>query len=295
VVILADVATGKAAAKLAHGAQVSCVAFAPDGKTLASAIQHSVLLLAKGECKIKLWNATTKKEQTTLPGHDNSVLALAFTPDGKALASAGLIIPKVITVGSPDEQYGATVKRWDTKTNKELASLKVKGIPLTFSPDGKTVATASYEHGWIKLWDAQTGKERATLKTGSNRRAAFNPKGTVLATSYTSGLGRDRPVPVELWDIATGKKVAALKGHTNNVEGLAFSADGKLLASASKDGTVRLWDVDKGKQVACVKAHANGALCVAISPDGKTIASGGRDNTTKLWDVAKVVGKKADK
>src|SRR5207244_1005661 len=95
---------------------------------------------------------------------------------------------------------------------------------------------------------------------------------------------------VKLWDVATGQAKAALMGHTGGVPSVAFSPDGKTLASSSgklgEPGEVKLWDVATGQEKAALKGHTNSVLSVAFSGDGKTLASGSWDSTVKLWDVA---------
>lgn len=191
---------------------------------------------------------------------------------------------------------------------------------LEFSPDGKTVATGSYD-GTAKLWDAATGRERFHLKAAAGRvhRVTFSPDGKILAAacddrttrfwdvatgqdltasraatgncfvSYTrdgkllaTGLQSD----VRLLDAATGQELATLVGHSAMVNpGSRFSPDDTLLATGSYDCTVRLWDVSLRKERFVLRGHTACVPDVAFSPDGKTLASAGWDHTVKLWDV----------
>ena len=259
------------------------VAFSPDGKMLASANGHSLAGRRSENDAVQLWDADTGKKIATLEGHTDFVMSVAFSPDGKTVAS-----------GSGDR----TVRLWDVASRKNTATLTghsdiplpsgtlSRGISVAFSPDGKTLASEDFVPTSVKLWDVETGKELATLK-GSGP-VAFSPDGKTLA----SGSG-DRAVL--LWEVATRKNIATLEGHTGPpawILCVAFSSDGKSLASGSIDKTVRLWNVSSGKNTATLKGHTDFVQSVAFSPDGKTLASGSRDGTIKFWDVPPVQQKK---
>jgi RNA polymerase sigma factor (sigma-70 family) len=217
---------------------------------------------------------------------------VAFSPDGKTLASAG---------------GDGTIKLWETATGKERASLtghKVTVHSVAFSPAGKTLASGSLRYAdqpndgqakvpftdEIKLWDVASGKNTLTLagEAGEVLSVAFSPDGKTLA----SGSLRFGDTPqqfsgeVVLWNVDAGKRTAVLKGHTNTVLSVAFSPDGKTLASGCGDGTIKLWDVASGKNQATLKGHDDDVTSVAFSPDGKILLSGSHDNTVKVWDVA---------
>jgi WD40 repeat protein len=89
-----------------------------------------------------------------------------------------------------------------------------------------------------------------------------------------------------MWDAATGRETLSLQGHTGPVESVAFSPDGKRLASASKDGTVKVWDAATGQEILTLKGHTDQVLSVAFSPDGKRLASASADGTVKVWDAS---------
>ena len=185
--------------------------------------------------------------------------------------------------------------RWvdaDTRTQVELALLDtvhnvaapntlgghtsyVYGV--SFSPDGKMLASASYDNT-VKLWNTATGQVIKTLTGHTNYvwGVSFSPDGKMLASaSYDN--------TVKLWNTATGQVIKTLIGHTSAVHGVSFSPDGKMLASASGDNTVKLWNTTTGQEIKTLIGHTNYVWSVSFSPDGKMLASASADNTVRLW------------
>jgi WD40 repeat protein len=155
---------------------------------------------------------------------------------------------------------------------------------VSFSPDGKTLATGSSDNT-IKLWDVETGKEIRTL-SGHNGYArgednhissvSFSSDGKTL----TSGSNDDTII---LWNVETGEEIRTLSGHNGSVNSVSFSPDGKTLATGSRDKTIKLWNVETGQEIRTLSGHNEGVSSVSFSPDGNTLVSG--SGTIKLWNV----------
>jgi nitrous oxidase accessory protein NosD/sugar lactone lactonase YvrE len=260
-----------------HTEKGNAVAITPDGKILATASMDRT---------VKLWDLTTGEELHTLQGHTQPVLALAFSSDGKILATGS-----GATIEGSGEN-GNEIKLWEVHAGKEQQSFhghqgSIDG--LAFAPDNKTLYSGSYDHT-VKVWDVETGKELRTLP--EHQRAvtsvALTKDGLTLASA--SG-GKSDPKQqfvlgeVRVWDLANDTVRHTLKGHNRWVSMVAFTPDGKTLASASWDETIKLWDVAAGTEVRTLKGHTDQVMCVAFSSDGKLLASAAI-GVIKVWDVA---------
>ncbi|MFI0353215.1 WD40 repeat domain-containing serine/threonine protein kinase [Actinomadura sp. 9N407] len=243
-----------------------CVAFSPDGKTLAAGNNETVLL----------WDTAARtRTEKPLAGPENSHFAVAFSPDGRTLATS---------------MNDGTVRLWDvaerTQTGKALTGHNGDAdiISMAFSPDGRILATSSKDETTVRLWDVATRTQIGKSLTGHTEfvlSVAFSPDGKILATGSSDKT-------VLLWDVATRTRTGKLlTGHADDVASVDFSPDGKILATGSFDATVRLWDVAARTQIGKpLMGHTNFVFSVNFSPDGKTLATGSNDNTVRLWDVA---------
>lgn len=255
-----------------HTSPIGNVEFNNDGTRLAS---------AGGDGTVRIWDVSAKRPTNTISVTSGRITDVSFSSGGKRVNAI---------IRDPIAKVYA-MKFWDAQTGEELLSLQQRGgsSVMKTSPDGKYLATGfgkwdektqAYVSGHVTILDAQTGRELVTL-TGHSWAVvdlAFSPDGSRLVTcgSNPSGFGdRDqgKPCEVKVWDVADGRELLAIKGHTSFVNSVAWSPDGKRLATLSRDNSVKVWDAQSGQELFSLPVEVTIAGCVTFSPDGKRLAT----------------------
>ncbi len=257
-------------------APIDAMAFAPDGRALLLGGQSGVLAL---------WSVAERREIRQFARADGrtDIHHVAFSPDGKTVASERRI--------------------WDAATGQVLVTLRDQDpqnhrfanfFPIFYSPDGRQIITA--ETKGVRVWDIASGQEvRWVIRYDRFHfyATALSPDGRLLARGgLKAPLRGIEDYAIRLIEVASGREVATLTGHEEGTRGLAFSPDGRLLASgsgsnqSSHDATVRVWDTASGRELRRLEGHLAGVNAIAFAPDGRSVASASADATALVWDIS---------
>jgi RNA polymerase sigma factor (sigma-70 family) len=260
-----DLTAGKEIKKIAvpGGKTIRHVAVAPDGRTAA---------VAGDDNPVRLLDLTTGAHRVLIT-YKEAVSCVAFSPDGKLLASAS---------------YDGTAHVHEADTGKVVCQPKPKKgvlVSLCFAPDSKTLLAGesnsfSGDGNPLSFWDVPTGQLQRRLEDVAGQLAVirFAPDGKTIAGGTSQGV-------IHIWETAAVKQLHKIKAHADNVHALGFSADGGVLASGGSEHGVFLWDTKSGKQRNTLIGHQERVTAVAVAPGGKVIATAGWDHSIRLWDA----------
>lgn len=330
--------------------QLEAMSFSPDGSLLAAVGRDR---------KVHIWDTTNGLEVFTLAGHTEFIFSMAFNPDGKHLASGGSdgvvkiwsleASEEVLTIStppfyshlalSPDGMriaangvydpltgHNNLFMVWDSQDGNPLFQHKVhdastRSIAVTFSPDGKEVATGG-DHE-MTIWDAFSGEPILLLPVDNvlTLAIAYHPSGQIIAAvgnagkiqlferttgkllkNWDPGMGSlsnvvfspdgsrlavtsDNTNDIKVFDVGTEKELLVLKGHTNNNWGIDFSSDGMRIVTAGRDASARIWDANTGELLVTFTGHTSTIGAVRFSPDNTRIATSSADGTVRLWNA----------
>ncbi len=261
--------------------------------SLSLSAREPLLAAACSDGVIRFWDLSKPNSSSFIDLHQNAAgqpwfyISIAFSPDGKQLASISELTPATL---------------WDVTTKKKISVFgegKLEKPCIAYSPDGKYLATGTFSFSGgmpgaegtrlpaVRLWNIATGKEGPSLHDQGPRAEAvtFSPDGTFLAASTLFG--------VAIWETATGKLHAALKVPNVRQHKLViasgkvvFSPDGRMIASTGEDKSARVWELLTGQARCEFTGHRSDELwAAAINPAGTLLATGGDDTTVLLWDL----------
>jgi WD40 repeat protein len=225
---------------------------------------------------VRLWDVESGKLLGTSQALSDLIYGVGFSPDGRRLAA-----------GDTDGLLWV----WDLAAPLEagpLLSLDNGGVivSLSFNPappsPGVHVLATGSGFGAIRVWDVDTGTLVREMEGSHNSvQAVYSPDGSTLAAGDS---GWAEEFPVRLWDPGSGELRRTLMGHTKDVDGLAFTPDGQVLASGDWDGFTRLWDVATGKQLQVLE-QSSSVKSAAFHPDGGRLVTAGFDGLVSIWGV----------
>lgn len=242
-----------------HDANVTAIAFSPDGTKIASSSYDQT---------IRLWDSSTYQELSQFDKQKHKILCIAFSPEGTQILSGG---------------WQDVAQLWDVATGEKLKQFKGhKGwiLSVAFSTDGRHVATGSTDHT-VRLWDTLSGKERVCFR--GHESIVYSISFSSDGKHVVSGSGDNT---ARLWNVQTGKEVFCFRANGGTVNSVAISPNGEYVVTASYDGIVRLWSTSTGKEIRRFEGHQGPVYAATFSPDGSQIVTGSKDDTVIVWDVA---------
>jgi dipeptidyl aminopeptidase/acylaminoacyl peptidase len=243
----------------AHRSSVTCIAFAPDGQSLATGGEDS---------RLRLWDMRNRELVAELKDHTASVTCLRYSPDGKYLAS-----------GSAD----GLLRVWDLPTRQQRFVLN-HGTSLTaiaFTSDGRTLASGDQE-GLVRIWDLATGSDRQAIRTTDGRvwTLSFNEDGDrIVAGTGVKAL--------TTWDVKSGQRVEATEvSHDNDSERVALSLRGMRAWARHRRGPILLYKPDQDRPIASLPTGTSKIEALCFDPQGGLLSGATSSGELLLWNIA---------
>ncbi|MBE0540501.1 MAG: serine/threonine protein kinase [Verrucomicrobia bacterium] len=279
-----------------HERIVTCAAFSPDGRYLATGSQDQT---------VKIWDVAQRELVTTLAAATGAVWTVAFTPDARFLVTSGQGGTRLWSYGDwqfithfPGQtatlshtspllavsevsffywwQPPGAISVWNYLTGEKIRELPKPGRVIALAPDGGTLAVGDPLRG-VDLWNVTSGELQLTLATSNSVRSlTFSPDGNHLLTVERG----DNPTLHDLRSPGAPRKLAV---HEMETWAAHFSPDGRTIATTSSDQTLRLSEAATGRITSTLRGHQHEVWCVAFSPDGTMLVTGGKDQKVMLW------------
>ena len=299
-----------------HTAEITALAYAPDGRTLVS----------RGADSIQVWDAATLHDRASFPSDRTEFGSVAISPDGRTLAATllgrGIVTwdlaskaeravlrdgpastaepaaPEAFGWGlayapngsilagpSEDQAAAASIRLWDLarQVPTDLGPPNQPATHLAFTPDSRALVAKSME-GTIRVWDLASKTERSAISSSASYLAAISisADGKLVASA-----GDDRYL--RIYEVDSGREVGKFKGHLKAILGIAFHPDGRHIVTGDSAGTIFLWDIPTRQVIAQFKGHQGKVWAVTFRPDGRELATAGEDRTIRVWDVGRVI------
>ena len=242
----------------AEGSAVTSMAISPDGTHIATGMDDAV---------VRLWKYKNRNLWRKYNGHEDTPWALAFSPDGRLLASAGADYKIII---------------WDTENEQnpqlfELVGHESDVWSVAFSPDGQYLASGSTD-STVRVWDPRTGDSIRSFPANASSimQIAWTPDSTRLVSCAE--------MEGKCWNVAQGEEISTFSGHTSAIWTMHVSPAGDRLITGSEDHTARIWNIDTGETLVIINEHTGTIWSVAFSPDGREVVSGGYDKKVVVSD-----------